>query len=111
MGYGNASGPRRATPKNTFVVGVGAHVYVNWSPKPGDAQRAVPMLDRAGTAIENDLADGEEVEILSWAPRSREGACYQIKRVRDGSEWWIAAIYLRRAPQKPAPELVAAPPA
>jgi len=26
--------------------------------------------------VSNDLADGEEVEILSWRPRSRDGLAY-----------------------------------
>jgi hypothetical protein len=36
------------------------------------------------------------LEILSWRPRSRDGLCYQVRRLSDGSEWWIAATYLRR---------------
>ena len=54
------------------------------------------MTDGAGAAVFNDLTDGQEVEILSWRPRSREGLSYQIRRLSDGSEWWLAATYLRR---------------
>jgi hypothetical protein len=54
------------------------------------------MTDDAGSPLGNDLSDGQEVEILSWRPRSREGLAYQIRRLSDGKEWWIAAIYLRR---------------
>jgi hypothetical protein len=54
------------------------------------------MVDGSGAQVSNDLADGEEVEILSWRPRSREGLVYQVRRVADGSEWWIGAQYLRR---------------
>jgi hypothetical protein len=63
------------------------------------------MIDGTGAPVGNDLADGQEVEILSWRPRSREGLVYQILRLSDRSEWWIAATYLRRAaaPRAAAP--------
>jgi len=64
------------------------------------------MFDGSGVQVSNDLADGQEVEILSWRPRSRDGLAYQIRRLSDGSEWWLAAIYLRRAA---APAAVASP--
>ena len=56
----------------------------------------MPITDGSGQVIENDLADGDEVEILSWRQRSRAGVAYQIRRLSDGSEWWIAASCLRR---------------
>ena len=105
MAYRNTSAPRRSS-KNELVLGVGRRAYVNWSPPPAQPERPVPMLDAAGKPIGNDLTDGQEVEILSWRPRSREGLSYQIKRVSDGSEWWIAATYLRRlaTPSVDAPD-------
>jgi hypothetical protein len=63
-------------------------------------------MDKAGKVIGNDLVDGQEVEIVSWQPRAREGVAYQIRRRTDGSEWWIAVTYLRR--QREAPPLVEA---
>jgi hypothetical protein len=54
------------------------------------------LTDAGGKQLANDLVDGQEVEIVSWSPRAREGLSYQIRRVTDGSEWWIAAVYLRR---------------
>lgn len=99
-----ASSPRLA--KNELVVGVGSRAFVNWFPAAGAAEGGVPMQDGNGARLINDLCDGEEVEILSWLPRSRDGLSYQIRRLRDGSEWWIASIYLRRgavaAPAAPA---------
>ena len=68
-------------------------------------------MDANGQPLANDLADGQQVEIVSWRPRSREGLLYQVRRLADGSEWWIGANYLRRqavveaatpAPQAPA---------
>ncbi len=53
-------------------------------------------MDATGQPLANDLADGQQVEILSWRPRSREGLLYQIRRTADGSEWWIGAQYLRK---------------
>lgn len=61
-------------------------------------------MDVNGKPLANDLIDGQQVEIVSWRPRSREGLVYQIRRVADGSEWWIGAQYLRR---QPAPQAVA----
>lgn len=89
---------RTAKSKNDMVVGIGAHAFINWAPPAGATGRGVPMIDGSGVTIANDLCDGEEVEILSWRPRSREGLAYQVRRMRDGREWWIAAIYLRRLP-------------
>jgi hypothetical protein len=99
--------PTRRLAKNELVVGVGSRAFVNWLPPLGAAAQGVPMLDGAGVRLANDLSDGEEVEILSWLPRSRDGLSYQIRRVRDGSEWWIAATYLRRAAAQLPPAAVA----
>jgi hypothetical protein len=87
-----------------LIIGVGSRAYVNWSPATGDPARSVPMVDGAGNQIGNDLVDGQEVEILSWQPRSRAGLSYQIRRISDGSDWWIAAKYLRRGPTRTLPE-------
>jgi len=54
------------------------------------------MTDGAGKPIANDLTDGQELEIVSWRPRARDGVAYQVRRSTDGSEWWIAVDYLRR---------------
>jgi hypothetical protein len=94
MGYRSAPPPRRA--QNELVLGVGWRAFVNWSPPVGQPQRQVPLTDGAGMPLGNDLSDGQEVEILSWRPRSRDGLSYQVRRLSDGSEWWIAATYLRR---------------
>jgi hypothetical protein len=99
------SGPRPT--KNELVVGVGSRAFVNWRPADGTAAEGVPMLDGSGARLANDLADGEEVEILSWLPRSRDGLSYQIRRLRDGGEWWIASTYLRRGNPAPAPATAA----
>jgi hypothetical protein len=100
-------GPTRRPSKNELVVGVGSRAYVNWHPPIGSNGQGVPMLDGTGAQLSNNLTDGEEVEILSWLPRSREGLTYQIRRMKDRSEWWIAATYLRRS-KVAAPETVVA---
>jgi len=88
--------PRRA--KKDLVLGVGWRVHVNWPQRPGYPLDPVPLTDGAGHQLPNDLADGQKVEILSWRPRAREGLTYRIRRLSDGTEWWIAAVYLRRSP-------------
>jgi hypothetical protein len=59
------------------------------------------MIDGDGRPVVNDLVDGQEVEIVSWRPRAREGVAYQVRRSTDGSEWWLAFTYLRRLRQAP----------
>lgn len=94
--------PRAA--RNEFVASVGSRVFIHWTPPRGASAAGVPLRDGTGAPIDNDLCDGEEVEILSWLPRAREGLSYQIRRLRDRKEWWIAATYLRRdAVAPPAP--------
>jgi hypothetical protein len=95
MIYGRSSPPSPRS-KKELIVGVGWHAHINWSQPSGEPLRPVPMTDTSGQIVENDLADGDEVEILSWRQRSRAGVAYQIRRLSDGSEFWIAASYLRR---------------
>ena len=92
--------PRRA--KNQPVFCVGWRAFVHWPQPPGQPRAPVPLADAAGKPLANDLIDGQEVEIVSWRPRSRDGLLYQIRRIGDGSEWWIGAVYLRRQRQAEA---------
>jgi hypothetical protein len=92
--------PRRA--KNAPVFCVGWRVFVHWPGASGTAPTRLPLTDSAGNPLDNDLADGQQVEILSWKPRARDGVIYQIRRLADGSEWWIGAHLLRRQ-AKPEP--------
>ena len=92
--------PRRA--KNEPIFGVGWRAFVNWPHPNGNPTDPVPLVDAIGKPLANDLVDGQEVEIVSWRPRSREGLSYQVRRLSDGSEWWIAAVYLRRLRQTQA---------
>jgi hypothetical protein len=85
--------PRR--PKSP-VYCVGWRAFVNWPQPAGETRSPVPMTDEAGRQIVNDLADGQEVEILSWRPHARASVTYQIRRNTDGSEWWVAVEHLRR---------------
>ncbi len=86
------SKPMSRRPAKGPVFCVGWRAFVNW---PTDAVLPVPAMDRGGSPLANDLADGQEVEILSWQPRSRRGLLYEIKRLGDGTEWWIAGAHLR----------------
>jgi hypothetical protein len=92
--------PRRA--KNEPIFGVGWRAYVNWPQSAGRPPSPVPLIDASGKPLANDLSDGDEVEIVSWRPRAREGLSYQIRRLSDGSEWWIGAVYLRRLRAAPS---------
>jgi len=88
--------PRRA--KNEPIFCVGWRAFVHWPLRGLQAPGPVPLTDANGKPLANDLVDGQQVEILSWRPRSREGLVYQVRRMTDGSEWWIGAHYLRRQP-------------
>jgi len=72
-------------------------VFVHWPPRDGQPPGPVPLTDTNGQPLANDLADGQEVEIVAWRPRSREGLLYQVRRLADGNEWWIGAHCLRRS--------------
>ena len=89
----------RRQPKGP-VFCVGWRAFVNW---PANLEGPVLAMDRGGSPLTNDLADGQEVEILSWQPRSRAGLLYEIKRIGDGTEWWIGAAHLRSSGNGPAP--------
>jgi hypothetical protein len=77
---------------------VGWRAFVHWPSRGPQTLGPVPLTDKDGKPLANDLVDGQQVEIMSWRPRSREGLLYQVRRLADGSEWWIAAQYLRRQP-------------
>jgi hypothetical protein len=96
--------PKSRPGKGELVIGVGSRAYVHWAPPAASPTQGVPIVDGTGRMLANDLADGQEVEILAWRPGSREGLSYQVRRTGDGKEWWIAATYLRRAPVRPAAE-------
>jgi hypothetical protein len=91
-----ASKPASRRTKSGPVFCVGWRAFVNCPQLAGQPPRSVPLIDAEGKQLANDLADGQEVEIVSWRPRAREGLSYQVRRLLDGSEWWIAAGYLRR---------------
>lgn len=74
---------------------VGWKAFVHW-PVAMRKTEQVPLTDGNGMSLANDLVDGQQVEILSWRPRSRDGLTYQIRRVADGNEGWLVAHYLRR---------------
>jgi len=86
--------PRKPNKQDVFCVGW--HAFVNWPLRPGRSPSPVPLLDSFGNPLSNDLADGQEVEILSWRPKSSQGSLYQVRRIADASEWWISASHLRR---------------
>lgn len=92
--------------KNAPVFCVGRYAFVHWPQPAGAEPTPVPMIDGSGKAIANDLADGDEVEIIGWRPGAREGVTYQIRRRNDGTEWWIAVEFLRREREVPLVESV-----
>lgn len=91
--------PRRA--KNAPIFGAGWRAFIHWPVRGPQAAGPVPLTDASGQPLANDLLDGQQVEILSWRPRAREGLVYQVRRLADGSEWWIGAQYLRRDAVEP----------
>ncbi|HYD46927.1 MAG TPA: hypothetical protein VEB21_01200 [Terriglobales bacterium] len=89
---------RRATPAPVYCVG--SRAFVNWhSSDPSVATKPVPATDPHGKSIETDFVDGDEVEVLAWRPRGREGASYQVRRLRDGNECWLWVDILRTTRQ------------
>ena len=85
--------PRR--PRNAPVFAVGCRVFVH-RPARGLPAEPVTPLDTHGHPITTDFGDGQQVEIVAWQPRSREGLLYHVRRLSDGRECWIGAHDLRR---------------
>jgi hypothetical protein len=86
------SKPKPRHEKKPEIFCVGWNAFVHWPAPRGP----VPLTDTTGKPLANDLTDGQQVEIVSWRPRSREGLMYQVRRLTDSSVWWIEARYLRR---------------
>lgn len=82
--------------KGELLLAVGRRAFINLPPSGSQRTLSAPMNDDKGHPIDNDLEDGQEVEVLAWSPRSRGGLSYQIRRLSDGREWWLLAIHLRR---------------
>jgi len=97
---------RRQTPTSTkseLVLAVGGHAYVDVPNSASGPTLSPPINDEYGRSVSNDLRDGQEVEILAWRPRARPGVAYRVRRLSDGREWWLQALYLRKsaAPTQP----------
>ena len=88
--------------KDELLIAVGWHAFVNWPQKVGERTTSVP-LSTTGVSAANDLSDGQEVEILAWRPFASGGLSYQIRRLSDGNEFWIRALYLRKKKDAPRP--------
>lgn len=91
-----ASKPAPRRTRNAPIFCVGWRAFIHWPVRSAQALGPVPLTDSNGQPLANDLVDGQQVEIVSWRPRSREGLLYQVRRLTDGSEWWIGANCLRR---------------
>jgi hypothetical protein len=91
MVFDKRAAAQRSSKKDP-VFGVGWHAFVHW-PHPS---LSVPLLGGSESTPPDGLSDGDEVEILSWLPRHRDGMAYQIRRLSDASECWILAVHLRR---------------
>ena len=76
---------------------VGWHAFVNWPRRADERAEAVPLANGTSEDTKNDLSDGQEVEILAWRPFASGGLAYRIKRISDGNEFWVRALYLRKS--------------
>jgi hypothetical protein len=85
--------------KNQVLIAVGGRAFVHLPETiRGDFGPMVNTNDKPrASSTAHDLSDGQEVEILAWRPRSPLGLAYQIRRLSDGREWWIEALYLRKS--------------
>ena len=95
MAYSKTQAARQPRKSSThgLILAVGGRAFVNMRPSPAPALQAefVPLIDDRGNPIDNDLEDGQEVEIVAWRPKTRQGLAYLIRRLSDGREWWSAA--------------------
>jgi hypothetical protein len=91
------------------VFGVGSRVFVHRPARGVHSREPVPLLDTHGQPVVNDFADGQQVEIVAWQPRSRDGLLYHVRRLADGRECWIGAHQLRREAIAAVPDPQPAP--
>jgi hypothetical protein len=92
----SSSGGRKKDP----VFPMGGHAYINAASSDQTEQQTVPLSDKNGLPLDNDLRDGEEVEILGWNPRSIGGLAYEVRRLTDKREWWVRSQYLRTSSER-----------
>jgi hypothetical protein len=106
MGFYRSQAPKPSPGsfKGELLLAVGRRAFVNLPQSGSQRTLSAPMSDDRGRPVENDLEDGQEVEVLAWSPRSRGGLSYQIRRLSDGREWWLLAVHLRKllVPAAPA---------
>jgi len=88
--------------KNELLLAVGWRAFVNHPHSKGERATPVPLSPTGTNAAVNDLSDGQEVEVLAWRPAATGGLSYQIKRLSDGSEFWLRALYLRKGKDVPS---------
>src|SRR5262249_3750772 len=88
----NSFRPRLPARTRGPVFAVGWHAYVACG---GEGPAVLMSTDNDGAEAQSTLADGTEVEILAWRPRS-SGTRYRV-RSGAGVEGWLAAGRLRRA--------------
>ena len=82
--------------KNQLLLAIGARAFLHL-PDTVRGDFGPIIDDRTATSAAHGLRDGQEVEILAWRPRSPLGLAYQIRRLSDGREWWVEALYLRKS--------------
>ena len=76
------------------IFAVGWRAYVA---SPVGAPARLALSDEAGADANGvSMADGTEVEIVAWRPRSN-GTRYRVRSTRAGLEGWLAAGSLRRS--------------
>ena len=75
------------------IFAVGWHAYVACA---GDRPAPLMLTDASGAEERSSLADGTEVEILAWRPRSG-GTWYRVRSTCADLEGWLPAGSLRRA--------------
>jgi hypothetical protein len=85
--------PRSRTHASVFAVGRRVHVAC-----AGDRLAHVALTDDAGADVPARVADGTQVEILTWRPRGSDGTRSRVRSTRNGLEGWLAVDNLRSTP-------------
>jgi hypothetical protein len=85
--------PRMPVRARGPVFAVGRRVYVA---SARDRPACLTSTDDGSGGVLATLADGTEVEIVAWRPRS-SGTRYRVRSTRAGVEGWLAAVSVRCA--------------
>ena len=99
MAFYKSPPPRQGSPsfKAGLLLAVGRRAFIHLPASGAGYGDFTPFGPGPGANPENELCDGQEVEIIAWRTSGPGGLAYQIRRLDDRREWWAKATCLRKS--------------